>query len=80
MPALAGIEVIVDGRLKTTQCHHPLPVGASGSYTVNAILLVSFGRPVQDREGEIFPPEHPKPLNTCSLAINLTDVNSGLFN
>ena len=30
-PAPAGSAVAVAGRLNTTQCHQPLPVGASGS-------------------------------------------------
>jgi hypothetical protein len=30
-PAFFGIDVVDAGMLKTTQCHQPLPVGASGS-------------------------------------------------
>ena len=30
-PAPLGNEVVPGGRLNTTQCHQPLPVGASGS-------------------------------------------------
>src|SRR5512135_2642283 len=70
--------VVVAGMLKTTQCHQPLPVGASGSYIVTAKLLVSAGAPFQLRAGEMLPPEQPKLLYTCSLAILPRALNSGL--
>ncbi len=52
----------------TTQCHQPEPVGASGSYTVKAKLLVPAGAPLHVSGGEMFLPLQPKPLKTCSLA------------
>src|ERR1019366_116644 len=38
-----GNSVTVGGILYTSQCHQPEPVGASGSYTVTAKLLVPLG-------------------------------------
>src|SRR3954452_22552910 len=52
-----------------TQCHHPLPVGASGSYTVIAKLLVPAGALLHESDGEMLRPLHPKLLNTCSSEI-----------
>ena len=43
------------GMLNTTQCQNPLPVGASGSYTVTAKLFVSAGKPLHRRCGERSP-------------------------
>src|SRR6516165_4968975 len=77
-PAPLGNEVRFGGILNTTQCHHPLPVGASGSYMVTAKLLVPLGAPFQLNAGERLPPVQPKPLNTCSLAIVLPSLMSGL--
>jgi hypothetical protein len=34
---------VLAGMSNTTQCHQPLPVGASGSYIVMAKLLVPSG-------------------------------------
>ena len=48
----------------TTQCQKPLPVGASGSYTVMAKLLASLGAPLQLRDGEMLPPLQPKTFAT----------------
>ena len=45
----------------TTQCHHPDPVGASGSYMVTATLLVPAGAPLHLSAGEIFRPLQPNP-------------------
>src|SRR5215217_7656398 len=39
------------GIFDTTQCHQPLPVGASGSYTVIAKRFVPCGTPLHDRGG-----------------------------
>src|SRR4051812_33531012 len=52
-----------------TQCHQPLPVGASGSYTVIAKLFVPAGALCHESDGEMLPPLHPKLLNTCSSDI-----------
>ena len=46
-PAPPGSSVTVAGMLNTAQCQNPLAVGASGSYTVTAKLLVSAGNPDQ---------------------------------
>src|SRR5689334_4784744 len=64
--------------LNTTQCHQPLPVGASGSYMVTAKLLVPVGAPLQLSAGETLPPVQPKPLNTCSLAMVAPSLISAL--
>jgi hypothetical protein len=48
--------------LYITQCHHPLPVGASGSYAVTAKDLVPAGGFVHSRAGETFCPVQPMPL------------------
>src|SRR4051794_35370095 len=65
-----------------TQCHQPLPVGASGSYTVIAKLFVPAGALCHESDGEMLRPLHPKLLNTCSSDITplcftsvLTSVN-----
>src|SRR6516164_9385096 len=77
-PAPLGNEVRFGGILNTTQCHHPLPVGASGSYMVTAKLLVPLGAPFQLNAGDALPPVQPKPLNTCSLAMVLPSLISEL--
>src|SRR5262245_34276261 len=64
--------------LYTTQCHHPLPVGASGSYTITAKLFVPAGAPLHTRAGETFLPVQPKLLNTCASAMGLPPWSSGL--
>src|SRR6476659_2571517 len=77
-PAPAGSEVVSGGILKITQCHHPLPVGASGSYTVTAKLFVPFGARSQRSSGEVFVPLQPKPLNTCSFPMVPLSFTVGL--
>src|SRR5262249_36904480 len=79
-PAPLASEVVVGGRLKTTQCHQPLPVGASGSYIITAKLFVPAGAPLQLKAGEMLLPVQPNPLNTCSLAIVEPSLTSGLVN
>src|SRR6185437_3291684 len=66
-PASAASTVISGEILKMIQCHQPLPVGASGSYTVTAKLLVPFGALVQRNSGDTLSPLHPNPLKTCDL-------------
>src|SRR5262252_3237219 len=53
--------------LYTTQCHHPLPVGASGSYIVSAKLLVPAGAPLQESAGERLFPVQPMTVATCAF-------------
>jgi hypothetical protein len=48
--------------LYITQCHQPLPVGASGSYAVTANDLVPAGAFDQLIAGETFCPVHPNEL------------------
>ena len=48
-PACQLSWVTLAGILNTTQCHQPLPVGASGSYMVTAKLLAPVGTPLQPR-------------------------------
>src|SRR5271157_346265 len=43
-----------------------------------AKLLVPLGAPLQLNAGEIFPPVHPNPLNTCSLAMLVPSLSSVL--
>src|SRR5579859_3958726 len=78
-PAPAGIDVVEAGILNTTQCQKPLPVGASGSYTVMAKLLVSAGAPLQLRDGEILPPLQPNTLATWALFMAEPSATSLLF-
>ena len=52
------------GRFQTTQCHQPLPVGASGSWTISAKLFVPAGAFRQLKAGDTLPPVQPKPLKT----------------
>src|SRR5262249_25110607 len=67
------------GMLTTTQCHQPAPpVGASGSCTSSAKLFAAAGAPDHLSAGEMFPPEQPKPLNTCSIAIGPFGLITGL--
>jgi hypothetical protein len=44
-----------------------------------AKLLVPFGTPLQVSDGDILPPVHPKPLNTCSSLIVAPSLTSALF-
>src|SRR6476661_9467321 len=78
VPAPLGIDVAVAGMLYTIQCHQPLPVGASGSYTVIAKLFVPAGAPVHLSVGETFWPVHPKPLNTSFIVRRELPGTSGL--
>src|SRR2546422_10829743 len=64
--------------LNTIQCHQPLPVGASRSYTVTAKLLVPAGAFFQASDGETLPPSQPKPLYTCAAAIVAPGLTSAL--
>src|SRR5262249_29002766 len=77
-PAPFGSEVTFAGMLKTTQCHQPLPVGASGSWIETAKLLVAAGAPLQLKAGEMFWPVQPNPLNTCASAMVAPSLMSGL--
>ena len=70
--------VTLAGMLTTDQCHQPEPVGASGSYTVTAKLLVSLGAPLHFKAGDLFSPEQPKPLNSNFLSIRALALMSGL--
>src|SRR5262249_44404299 len=66
------------GMLYTTQCHQPLPVGASGSCISNAKLWVPAGAPLQASAGETFPPLQPNSLKTWVLASVSPSVKSVL--
>ena len=66
--------------MTTIQCQNPEPVGASGSYTVTAKLLVSLGAPLHWRAGDLFSPEHPKPSNSKLLGISSSALMSRLLN
>src|SRR5687767_619895 len=77
-PASGFSSITVAGMLITDQCHQPEPVGASGSYTVTAKLLVSLGAPLHFRAGDLFSPEHPNPLNSNFLSIVALALMSGL--
>ncbi len=83
-PAPALSSLMSEGILKTTQCHHPLPVGASGSYTVTAKLSAFSGALTHLRAGEMFFPLQPNPENTwvsvnCPLKSSLFKVNSWAY-
>src|SRR5438046_7268260 len=79
LPASFPSRVVPGGMLMTSQCHQPAPpVGASGSCTSSAKPFVASGAPDQLSAGEMFPPEQPKPLNTCSMAIGPFGRMSGL--
>src|SRR5215831_10277318 len=78
-PASFFSSLVPAGMLTTTQCHQPAPpVGASGSCTRSAKLFASAGAPDQRRTGEMFPPEQPKLLYTCSIPIGPFALMSGL--
>src|SRR5215468_6561533 len=77
-PAPAGSEPAPGGMLYTTQCHQPLPVGASGSCISNAKLWVPAGAPLQARAGETFAPLQPNSLKTWELASVPPSVKSVL--
>src|SRR5258705_11110742 len=79
LPASFLSSVVLAGMLMTSQCHQPAPpVGASGSCTSSAKLFVASGAPAHPSAGEMFPPEQPKPLKTCSMAIGPFGRMSGL--
>src|SRR5512139_3604551 len=69
LPASDFSSLTSAGMLITDQCHQPEPVGASGSYTVTAKLLVPLGAPLHWSAGDLFSPAQPKPLNSkrCGL-------------
>src|SRR5215831_1766853 len=77
-PASAGIDVVEAGMLNTTQCQKPLPVGASGSKTVMAKLLVSLGAPLHFSDGEMLPPLQPKIFATCASLMVEPSATSAL--
>ena len=78
-PAPCGSSVTSAGMSKTTQCQKPLPVGASGSNTVTAKLLVSGGKPSHRRWGDVLPPSSPKRASaTCSLSSVFPSATSSL--
>src|SRR5215468_10594551 len=77
-PAPAGSEPVPGGMLYTTQCHQPLPVGASGSCISKAKLWVPAGAPLQASAGETFPPLQPNSLKTWVLASVSPSVKSVL--
>src|SRR5688572_23090137 len=79
LPAPAGSDAVSAGILKITQCHQPLPVGASGSYTVTAKLFVPFGAWSHRNSGEVLLPLQPNPLNTWSLPMVLLSFTVGLL-
>ena len=64
LPAFVTNSFIFAGISKTTQCHHPLHVGASGSYIVIANILAPYGAFSQESCGDLFSPSRPKPLNS----------------
>src|SRR5256886_7893829 len=64
--------------LNTIQCHQPLRVGASGSYTVTPKLLVPAGAFFQASDGETLAPSQPKPLYNCAAAIVAPGLTSAL--
>src|ERR1019366_6369883 len=61
-PACLGKAGTRAGMLYPSQCHQPEPVGASGSYTVTAKLLVPLGAPLHFKAGDMFLPLQPKLL------------------
>src|SRR5687767_9792124 len=77
-PALPGSSVVVAGMSTTNQCQKPEPVGASGSYTVTAKLLVSLGAPLHFSAGDLFSPEQPKTLASNFLSIRSLGFMSAL--
>src|SRR6476619_6872407 len=66
-PAPVGSDVVVTGMFATAQCQNPDAVGASGSKTVTAKLLVPSGKPDHSSCGETSsPPASMIPL-TCAV-------------
>src|SRR6478609_2934090 len=78
LPASGFSSFTLAGMLMTDQCHQPEPVGASGSYTVTAKLLVSLGAPLHFSAGDLFSPPQPKTLASKRLAIMASALTSGL--
>src|SRR3954470_7174830 len=78
LPASGLSSVVLAGMLMTDQCHQPEPVGASGSYTVTAKLLVPLGAPFHASAGDLFSPAQPKPLNSKRWGITPPALMSGL--
>src|SRR5512135_1606059 len=76
-PAPPGRPVALAGMSYTTQCHQPLPVGASKSKTVTAKLRVPAGTSFHSSTGERFSPSQPKPLYSCALVIRWLVFISG---
>ena len=66
------------GMLKITQCHQPLPVGASGSYMVTAKLFVPFGAFAQRNSGDTLSPVQPNPSKTWVFPIVCFGLMVGL--
>src|SRR6185503_19175369 len=79
-PAPSGNSVVETGMLTTSQCQKPLPVGASGSYTVRARLFASAGTSFHTSGGEIFSPVHPKAFAVCFRGIFPSLPIAGLEN
>src|SRR5687767_15702921 len=78
-PAPETSSVTDTGRLNSAQCQKPLAVGASGSYTVTAKLLVSGGNPDQVSCGEMSsPPSTPNTALACCAAIVVPSATSPL--
>src|SRR5437763_129191 len=77
-PASGLSSVTLAGMLITDQCHQPDPVGASGSYTVTAKLLVSLGAPLHFRSGDLFSPLQPNTFASNFLSIIAFAFTSGL--
>jgi len=75
------VRVVVDaGILYITQCHQPLPVGASGSYMVTAKDFVPAGGFDHCSAGERFCPLQPMPLKTWGSVMRPFDARSGAVN
>src|SRR5690606_28145139 len=62
----------------TIQCHQPEPVGASGSYTVTAKLLVPSGAPLHCKTGDWLLPPQPNMSDSKLAAIAPPAGTSGL--
>src|SRR5689334_21759687 len=78
LPASGFSSVTFAGMLITDQCHQPEPVGASGSYTVTAKLLVSLGAPLHLSAGDLISPPQPNTLDSHFLSIIAFGFTSGL--
>src|SRR5215218_9408753 len=78
LPASGLSSVTLAGMLITDQCHQPEPVGASGSYTVTAKLLVSLGAPLHLSAGDLFSPLQPNTLASNFLSMVPFGLMSGL--